>query len=57
MMRFRNLFSRWVHAAILLLMVVLLVVLIQGASAEECTSACTPGKLRDSAGQFDAKRF
>jgi hypothetical protein len=42
MMRFRNLFSRWVHAAILLLTVALLVVSIQGASAEECTSACTP---------------
>jgi hypothetical protein len=41
-MRFRNLFSRWVHAAILLLTVVLLGVLIQGVSAEEFTSACTP---------------
>ena len=37
-----NLLSRWVHAAILFLMVVLLVVSIQGASAEECTSACSP---------------
>lgn len=43
-MRFKNLFSRWVHAAILLLTVVLLVVSIQGASAEECTSACIPEK-------------
>ena len=42
MMRFRNLFSRWVHAAILLLTVVLLVVSIQGASAGECTSVYTP---------------
>jgi len=42
MMRIKNLFSRWVHAAILLLTMVLLVVSIQGASAEECTSACTP---------------
>ena len=42
MMRFKNLFSRWVHTAILLLTVVLVVVSIQGASAEECTSACTP---------------
>jgi len=37
-----NLLSKWVHAAILFLMVVLLVVSIQGASAEECTSACSP---------------
>ena len=42
MIRFKNLFSRWVHSAVLLLMVVSLVVLIQGASAEECTSTCTP---------------
>jgi hypothetical protein len=42
MMRFKNLFSRWVHAAILLLTVVFMVASIQGASAEECTSACTP---------------
>ncbi|MFC2042741.1 hypothetical protein ACFLUA_01130 [Chloroflexota bacterium] len=42
MTRFRNLLYRWVHAAILLLTVVLLVVSNQGASAEECTSACTP---------------
>ncbi|MFC2054074.1 hypothetical protein ACFLV7_07220 [Chloroflexota bacterium] len=41
-MRSKNLFSRWVHAAILLLTVVLLVVSIQGVSAEEFTSACTP---------------
>ena len=40
-MRFRNMFFRWVHAAILLLTVALLVVLIQVVSAEECTSACT----------------
>jgi hypothetical protein len=42
MMCFKNLFSRWVNAAILLLTAVLLVVSIQGASAEGCTSACTP---------------
>lgn len=41
-MRLINLISRWVHTAILLLTVVLLVVTIQGASAEECTSACSP---------------
>jgi len=41
-MRFRNLFSRWVNAAILLLTAVLLVVSIQGTMAEECTSDCTP---------------
>jgi hypothetical protein len=42
MMHFRNLFSRWVYAAIILLMVVLLVVSIQEASAEECTRTCNP---------------
>ena len=42
MMCFRNLFSMWVHAAILFLTVLLLVVLIQGASAEGCKSVCTP---------------
>jgi hypothetical protein len=42
MIRFKNMFSTWVHAAILFLTAVLLVVLIQGASAEGCTSACNP---------------
>ncbi len=42
MMRCRNLFSRSVHAAILLLTVVLLFISIRGASAEECTSADNP---------------
>ena len=42
MMRFKNLFSRWINAAFLLLTVVLMVVSIQGTLAEECTSACTP---------------
>jgi hypothetical protein len=42
LIRFNNIFFRWVHAAILLLTVVLLIVSIQGTAARECTSACAP---------------